>query len=228
MLFDRYEDITLRLEQLGAQMGNLSNVERQELQSLLEEQAWLSSTLVKQAKSLLEEIDQSFERLFDWMIYISGLIEQASGREGTTGDILRLKAVMAEAESLKEQLQRLTFRHETGSPGEIKVMAQPVRESRVEAAPALLPAEIEQPPAAQPVTIVPVKRKPGKKKLKKAAVNPGTQGKYAPPRELLAALAQKVAPPRKKPAGVPVPVVTPGGDPGVLSRQIPVHDAKRK
>ncbi|MBF7083992.1 hypothetical protein IT084_13545 [Desulfallas sp. Bu1-1] len=226
MLFKRYEEISLRLEQLGAQMGNLSNGDRQELQSLLEEQAWLSSTLVKQAKSLLEEIDNSFERLFDWMIYISDLIEQASGRGGTTGDILRLKMVMVEAENLKEQLKRLTFNNESGPSNEITVVPQPVLETRMEAAPALVPVEIEQPSAVPPVMVVPVKRKVRKKKVKKTGEDTGTKGKYSPPRELLAALAEKMAPSKRHHAGALGNVSIPGSDAVILPRYALDHNIK--
>lgn len=107
MLFDRYGEVLVRLEELGARVGNLNNRDRQVMQNLLEEQEWLSATLVKRAKFLLEEIDRSFEKLFDWMITFSDLIDRASGHGGTPAEVLRMERMMQEADDLRERLNRM-------------------------------------------------------------------------------------------------------------------------
>ena len=107
MLFDRYGEVLVRLEELGARVGNLNNRDRQVMQNLLEEQEWLSATLVKRAKFLLEEIDRSFEKLFDWMITFSDLIDRASSHGGTPAEVMRMERMMQEADDLREQLNRM-------------------------------------------------------------------------------------------------------------------------
>ena len=107
MLFDRYGEVLARLEEMGARVGKLNNRDRQVMQNLFEEQEWLSATLVKRARFLLEEIDRSFEKLFDWMIAFSDLIDRASGQGGTPGEVLRMERIMQEADDLREQLNRL-------------------------------------------------------------------------------------------------------------------------
>jgi len=107
VLFDRYGEVLVRLEELGSRVGNLNNRDRQVMQNLLEEQEWLSATLVKRAKFLLEEIDRSFEKLFDWMITFSDLIDRASGHGGTPAEVLRMERMMQEADELRERLNRM-------------------------------------------------------------------------------------------------------------------------
>lgn len=147
-MFKRYGEVFLRLEKLGGQVGKLSNSERQELQSLLEEQAWLSDTIVKKAKSVLEEIDQSFEKLFDWMILNSELIDRAAGQSGTPEDILKLENMMTDAASLREQLRRLNMDNNINSI--TKVIDQPVVEARLEVAPTAATVVLE------PSSVIPV------------------------------------------------------------------------
>jgi len=107
VLFDRYGDVLVRLEELGARVGNLNNRDRQVMQNLLEEQEWLSATLVKRAKFLLEEIDRSFEKLFDWMITFSDLIDRSSSHGGTPAEVLQMEKMMQEADDLRERLNRM-------------------------------------------------------------------------------------------------------------------------
>ncbi len=107
MLFERYAEVVARLEELGARAGELNNRDRQVLQNLLEEQEWLSTTLVKRARYLLDEIDRNFEKLFDWMICFSDLTDRAASERGTPSDILGMEKMMREAVELREQLNRL-------------------------------------------------------------------------------------------------------------------------
>jgi gamma-glutamyl:cysteine ligase YbdK (ATP-grasp superfamily) len=108
-MLKRYGEVMLRLEELGARAGKLKNSDRNELQSLLEEQAWLGTTMVKKAKSILEEIDGSFEKLFDWMIDISDLIDHAASEAGTPEDLLELEDIMVDMVGLKDQMKQLNL-----------------------------------------------------------------------------------------------------------------------
>jgi len=196
LMFKRYEDVVLRLEELGARVGKLNNSERQELQSLLEEQAWLSATVVKKARSVLEDIDQSFERLFDWMIYNSDLIERAAGEKGTPEDVLQLERMMDEAVKLRDRLWQLKLEPRADSaPDKENLTASRTLEARLEAAPAVAPALVEvNPLPAAPKTV----RRPVKKKLRKKKVNQDNKinngRQYTPPQELLQHLAEKMTP----------------------------------
>lgn len=162
MLFDRYGEVLMRLEELGAKVGNLNNRDRQVMQNLLDEQEWLSATLVKRAKFLLEEIDRSFEKLFDWMITFSDLIDRAAGHGGTPAEVLRMEKMMQEADDLRERLNRMVtdqdqdedipFIVASGSeekePGlaperkQLQLPAGLLSEARLEAAPAAVLAEM--------------------------------------------------------------------------------------
>ncbi|WP_027365985.1 hypothetical protein [Desulfotruncus alcoholivorax] len=210
MLFKRYEEVILRLEELGARMGKLCNSERQELQSLLEEQSWLGLTLVKKARSMMEDIDKNFERLFDWMILSSDLIDRAAEQGGRPDDVLRLKLVMSEAGSLREQLKKLSInnniienngrnqQHDANSDDSTESMEieTPLEVGAVyEAAAALEPVEIV--PAA-PVQQVKMKKVRKKKDQSKKMAN-----SYAPPKELLMAISQRVAPAVKRYVNLP-------------------------
>ncbi len=226
MLFDRYGEILTRLEELGARVGSLNNRDRQVMQNLLEEQEWLSATLVKRAKFLLEEIDRSFEKLFDWMITFSDLIDRASGHGGTPAEVLRMERMMQEADELRERLNRMVTDRDhdedvpfiviAGSgekdPGlapdreQLQLPSGSVSEARREAAPAVMKAELladTEPPLLLPTgnrvnTIAQMKAPPAavkrvKKKERRKNKNRDVQHKYLPPKELLAALEQKMA-----------------------------------
>ncbi len=131
MLCKRYGEILLRLEELGARAGKLNNRERQELRHLLEEQAWLGEVVLKQARSVLEDIDKSVDKLFEWMIQVSDIIDRAAGEEGTPEDVLRLAKVVREAGEIKKHLRRL---HPAGDEAS--------GQARREALPAAPPVEI--------------------------------------------------------------------------------------
>lgn len=201
-MFKRYEDVILRLEELGTKVGRLNNSEREELQKLLEEQVWLSETVVKKAKSILEEIDKSFERLFDWMIYHSDLIERATGESGTPEDILQLEKMMGEAIKLRDQMRQLKLDKsvlETSKKLEvINKNETPFKKVHFEAAPTVaVPVKVEHEVQSSVQETV---KKPAKKKLRKKKVNTGDiilAEKYAPPKELLNILAQKMTPQSK-------------------------------
>jgi|GEM_PF-1503646 len=226
MLFDRYGEILTRLEELGSRVGSLNNRDRQVMQNLLEEQEWLSATLVKRAKFLLEEIDRSFEKLFDWMITFSDLIDRASGHGGTPAEVLRMERMMQEADDLRERLNRMVTDRDhgedipfivTSGSGEkgaglvpdreqFKLPAGPVSEARREAAPAGIKAEIlvdNEPSLLLPsgtrantvaqVNVPAAAVKRIKKKERRKNKIRDVQHKYLPPKELLAALEQKMA-----------------------------------
>ncbi|WP_166511409.1 hypothetical protein [Desulfallas thermosapovorans] len=239
-MFKRYGELMLRMEELGAKAGQLSNGDRHELQSLLEEQAWLGTTMIKKARSILEEIDSDFEKLFDWMIDISDLIDRAASEEGTPADLLELEKVMADAVSLRDQMKRLNLDQRVTRAGKRRGSSLP-QEARLEAAPAVAPVcaveteatfvDVKEPGALPPVdnlpgtddtpvkpTAVPVsmdppvvrdslavvslstgealQQKSRKKKAKKARSINCEQ--YRPPRELLASMAEKMAPDAKR------------------------------
>ncbi|SFG25747.1 hypothetical protein SAMN05660649_01169 [Desulfotomaculum arcticum] len=202
MLFRRYEEVILRLEELGTRMGKLCNSERQELQSLLEEQAWLGLTLVKKARSLMEDIDKNFESLFDWMVLSSDLIDRAAEQGGRPDDVLRLKLVMSEAGSLREQLKKLSINNNIADNNdrkgdedakandltvglETKTTSLEV-EAVFEAAAALEPVEVISAVPAQQVKVKKVRKK--KAKVKKRA------NAYAPPSELLTSISRRMVP----------------------------------
>ncbi|MCL2337597.1 MAG: hypothetical protein FWC60_09280 [Firmicutes bacterium] len=198
MLFDRYGEIITSLEELGARIGTLNNRDRQIMQNLLEEQEWLSVTLVKRAKFLLEEIDRSFEKLFDWMIAFSDLLDRASGHGGTPAEVLRMKKMMQDADDLREQLNRMvTDRSYNEDDRETKEapadgeqgepLTEPVSQTRREAAAAA--NTVGQAPI--PPTTVKTSKPQQCKKNKVRDL----QHHYLPPKELLTALEQKMAPP---------------------------------
>lgn len=137
-MFKRYGEVMLRLEELGARAGKLSNNDRHELQSLLEEQAWLGSTIVKKAKSVLEEIDGTFEKLFDWMIDVSDLIDLAAGESGTPEDLLELEKMMSDAVNLRDQMRRLNLDKRIVRTA-AKRAGRSIQAARTEAAPATVP-----------------------------------------------------------------------------------------
>ena len=182
-------------------MGKLCNGERQELQSLLEEQAWLGLTLVKKARSLMEDIDKNFESMFDWMVFSSDLIDRAAEQGGKPDDVLRLKLVMSEAGSLREQLKKLSINnnlvnnngHEdqkdvnsNDSNGGMETKAPLEVGALFEAAAALEPVEVVPAESVQQVKIKKVRKKKGQSKAK--------TNSYAPPKELLNVISQRVAP----------------------------------
>jgi hypothetical protein len=195
-MFKRYAGVVSRLEELGARVGKLNNSERQELCSLLEEQAWLSATVVKKARSVLEDIDQSFERLFDWMIYNSDLIERAAGENGTPEDVLQLERMIDEAVKLRDRLWQFKLEPRADSaPDKENLTASRTLEARSEAAPAVAPVLVEvNPLPTAPKTV----RRPVKKKLRKKKVNQDNKinngRQYTPPQELLQHLAEKMTP----------------------------------
>jgi len=222
VLFDRYGDVLVRLEELGARVGNLNNRDRQVMQNLLEEQEWLSATLVKRAKFLLEEIDRSFEKLFDWMITFSDLIDRASGHGGTPEEVLRMERMMQEADDLRERLNRMvtdrdqkedvpfiiTAGAEEKGAGlkqnkeQLKPSVGHLSGARREAAPANAEILVETvPPFLLPVDSgakIDVKApvavvKKIKKKDRKKNKNRDLQRQYLPPKELLLVLEQKMA-----------------------------------
>lgn len=196
LMFKRYAGVVSRLEELGARVGKLNNSERQELCSLLEEQAWLSATVVKKARSVLEDIDQSFERLFDWMIYNSDLIERAAGENGTPEDVLQLERMIDEAVKLRDRLWQFKLEPRADSaPDKENLTASRTLEARSEAALAVAPALVEvNPLPTAPKTV----RRPVKKKLRKKKVNQDNKinngRQYTPPQELLQHLAEKMTP----------------------------------
>lgn len=196
LMFKRYAGVVSRLEELGARVGKLNNSERQELCSLLEEQAWLSATVVKKARSVLEDIDQSFERLFDWMIYNSDLIERAAGENGTPEDVLQLERMIDEAVKLRDRLWQFKLEPRADSaPDKENLTASRTLEARSEAAPAVAPVLVEvNPLPTAPKTV----RRPVKKKLRKKKVNQDNKinngRQYTPPQELLQHLAEKMTP----------------------------------
>lgn len=211
ILFKRYAEVLARMEELGPRMGVLSNRSRQELHSLLEEQAWLSETLVKQARSVLQDIDQSVENLFDWLIEMSDLIERAGGPGGTSEDILGLEPVVVEAGKLREQLRNLTGRSGVITTGtKVTREVKPQLKARLEAAPTGSVNQGAQVPVAKPVPLLPVEPLPGKTRKKKEKakalgdrVKGGVDKKnnraksgagYQAPRELVTSLAEKLAP----------------------------------
>lgn len=196
LMFKRYAGVVSRLEELGARVGKLNNSERQELCSLLEEQAWLSATVVKKARSVLEDIDQSFERLFDWMIYNSDLIERAAGENGTPEDVLQLERMIDEAVKLRDRLWQFKLEPRADSaPDKENLTASRTLEARSEAALAVAPALVEvNPLPTAPKTV----RRPVKKKLRKKKVNQDNKinngRQYTLPQELLQHLAEKMTP----------------------------------
>ncbi|WP_347488408.1 hypothetical protein [Desulfoscipio sp. XC116] len=151
-MFKRYGEVMLRLEELGARAGKLSNSDRHELQSLLEEQTWLGTTIVKKTKSVLEEIDGTFEKLFDWMIDISDLIDHAAGEEGTPEDLLELEKMMVDAVSLRDQMKRLNLDKRI-TRAAAKRTGHARRDALLEAAPTAVPVCVDDLPA--PVTGLP-------------------------------------------------------------------------
>ena len=217
MLFERYGDMLTRLEELGARVGELNNRDRQVMQNLLEEQEWLNTTLVKRAKFLLEEIDRGFEKLFDWMISYSDLIDRTNGHGGTPGDVIRLERMMQEADDLREQLNRMMPRHDQiedvpmfltveaqenpveGSGAGVLELQAPGRQTnltRLETA----SAEMFTPPptvevsmgATAPGPVLQKVRKKGHKKDRKKKA-PNVQPNYTPPKELVQSLEEKMA-----------------------------------
>ncbi len=222
-MYKRYGEVLLRLEELGARAGKLNNSDRNELQSLLEEQEWLGTTMIKKAKSNLEEIDGTFEKIFDWMIDVSDLIDRAAGEAGTPEDLLKLENIMDDVVKIKEQLRQLIldkrFTHAV-----TKQAGNLVQDARLEAAPAtaqvrvdtlsvskVKPIEITESkqPSSQntlindtPVTVESLMVLPAntgrpaqKKSNKKSNKSKYMAGnQYQPPQELLVSIAEKISP----------------------------------
>ncbi len=215
-MLKRYGEVMLRLEELGARAGRLNNSDRNELQSLLEEQAWLGTTMVKKAKSVLEEIDGSFEKLFDWMIDISDLIDHAASAAGTPEDLLALENIMGDVVKLKDQMKQLNLDKRI-THAVTKRAGNLLLDARFEAAPATAPLRVDAqsvavanlvdvndceqtyiPETVDPLPEVsastggPAQKKSHKKKAKKAKY---LTGQYQPPQELLVSIAEKISPP---------------------------------
>lgn len=183
MLFDRYGEILERLEDLGARVGELNNRDRQLMQNLLDEQEWLAATLVKRARFLLEEIDRSFEKLFDWMISFSDVIDRAAGPGGTPADVLRMERIMQEAEDLRERLNNLVPEH---GPGVSRVF-------RIQDRPFDPPGELEavfSEPGGSADRVTGVRREAAP-----AAAEAVEQGEIVPPAGPVFTLAGKARPP---------------------------------
>jgi len=215
-MLKRYGEVMLRLEELGARAGKLNNSDRNELQSLLEEQAWLGTTMVKKAKSVLEEIDNSFEKLFDWMIDISDLIEHAASPAGTPEDLLALENIMGDVVKLKDQMKQLKLDKRI-THAVTKQAGNLLLDAHFEAAPAKAPLCVDAqsvavanlvdvdesqqtytPEMVEPLSEVPaspggsLKKKSHKKRARKAKY---LAGQYQPPQELLVSIAEKISPP---------------------------------
>lgn len=213
-MLNRYSEVMQRLEELGARAGKLNNSDRNELQKLLEEQAWLGTTMVKKAKSVLEEIDGTFEKLFDWMIDISDLIDHAASEAGTPEDLLELENIMGDVAKLKDQMKQLNLDKRISRPA-TKRAGNFSLDTRHEAAPTSAPVCIDAlpiesslldndesqhihiPVTAEPLVEIPannggMQKKSHRKKAKKTKYLVGKQ--YQPPEELLVSIAEKISP----------------------------------
>ncbi|KAF1084274.1 hypothetical protein SPSYN_02678 [Sporotomaculum syntrophicum] len=222
-MYKRYGEVLLRLEELGARAGKLNNSDRNELQSLLEEQVWLGTTMIKKAKSNLEEIDGTFEKIFDWMIDVSDLIDRAAGEAGTPEDLLELENIMDDVVKLKEQLKQLKLDRRL-THAATKQAGNSLQDARLEAAPATAqvrvdtssvskakPVEVAEsnqsprqntaindtPTSVESLMVVPAKtdRQAQKKSNKKSNKSKYMPGnQYQPPQELLVSIAEKISP----------------------------------
>lgn len=107
MLFNRYKEVTDRCLELGAKMDTLTNEEGAELRRLLEEQAWLSKTIARQASGALEEVRRALESIESWMSKASGQVERALDQRGIPSDILALEDVVNNAAALRDRARNL-------------------------------------------------------------------------------------------------------------------------
>ena len=189
-MYKRYGEVLLRLEEIGARAGKLNNSDRYELQSLLDEQEWLGTTIIKKAKSILEEIDGTYEKIFDWMIDVSDLIERAAGEAGTPEDLLALENIMDDVVKLNEQLRKLRpDKHPTLAV--TKQAGNLLHDARFEVASATADGSA----TAEPLVVVPAKtgRPAAKKANKKSNKSKYMAGnEYQPPQELLVSIAEKI------------------------------------
>ncbi len=214
-MLKRYSEVMQRLGELGAQAGKLNNSDRNELKSLLEEQAWLDTTMIKKARSVLEEIDGLFEKLFDWMIDISDLIDHAASAAGTPEDLLALENIMGDVVKLKEQMKQLNLdKRITNNMN--KQVGNLLLDARFEAAPAtasqcvdsesMAVVNLEDVDGSEQINIAETselhsevsastggsaKKRAHKKKAKKAKY---LTGQYQPSQELLVSIAEKITP----------------------------------
>ena len=152
---------------------------------------------------MLFRSDRGFEKLFDWMIYYSDLIDRTNGYGGTPGDVIRLERMMREADELREQLNRMMPQGDqmeaepmfltvgaqespAGEPGagvpELPALGGQADLTRLETA----SAEMFTPPPGQKV------RKKARKKARKNKT-PDVRSKYTPPKELVQSLEEKMA-----------------------------------
>lgn len=113
MLFARYKEVTDRCLELGAKMDVITNKEGVELRRLLEEQAWLSKTIARQVKGILEELRQGLGCIQDWIAEAFSKVERALDEKGIPSDILALEEVMAQGSALREQVRGLMLESET-------------------------------------------------------------------------------------------------------------------
>jgi len=216
-MLKRYSEVMLMLDELGARAGKLNNSDRNELQSLLEEQAWLGSTMVKKAKSVLEEIDDSFEKLFDWMVDVSDLIDHVASAAGTPEDLLALENIMGDVVKIRDQVKQLNLDKRVNNVV-TKRVGNLLTDSRLEAAPTAATLLVDEDPtvvannlvddqanispddtrAIEPLALVAAKQgeqvqnKSHPKKDKKAKCLAGNS--YQPPQELLVSIAEKISP----------------------------------
>jgi len=111
LLFNRYQEVTGRCLELGAKMDTLTNEEGLELRRLLEEQAWLSKTIARQAKGVLEELRERLEYIENWIAEASVQVERSLGDHGIPSDILALEDVMSRATALRDKARNLISEH---------------------------------------------------------------------------------------------------------------------
>ncbi|MTI86077.1 MAG: hypothetical protein FH756_19810 [Firmicutes bacterium] len=107
LLFNRYREVTDRCLELGAKMDSLANEEGAELRRLLEEQAWLSKTIARQAKGTLEQVGQSLGRIESWINEALAKAEKALDDSGIPSDIFALEDVIVDAVSLRDKAKSL-------------------------------------------------------------------------------------------------------------------------
>jgi len=107
LLFNRYREVTDRCLELGAKMDSLANEEGAELRRLLEEQAWLSKTIARQAKGTLEQVSQSLGRIESWINEALAKAEKALDDSGIPSDIFALEDVIVNAVSLRDKAKSL-------------------------------------------------------------------------------------------------------------------------
>jgi len=216
-MLERYTEVMLKLDELGARAGKLNNSDRNELQSLLEEQAWLGSTMVKKAKSVLEEIDDSFEKLFDWMVDVSNLIDHVASAAGTPEDVLALENIMSDVVKIRDQIKQLNLDKRVNYVV-TKRAGNLLTDTRLEAAPTAAAQLVDEcsvdltgnlvedqennlltdTRVIEPLAVVAVKQ--GEKAPKKSNQKKDTKAKYLsgnryqPPQELLVSIAEKISP----------------------------------